>query len=1070
MTWPRFGSGALALALVAGSTTRAPAQLTQKLDSTTLAAFRWRSIGPANMGGRVTDVRGLPSPSRTFFVQTAAGGIFKTANAGTSFRAVFQNERCVAGGNMAIAPSDSMVVYVGTGEPNSRNTISPGCGMYKSIDGGLTYQPVGLLESGHIGRIVVHPTNPNIAWVAALGSAWSTSKARGLFKTTDGGATWTNLKFISDRAGFVDVAIDPANPNVLFAASYERLRGPYFLQSGGPGSALWKTTDGGASWTEVAGGGFPATTKGRIGIAIAPSNSKVIYTMVEADTLPNPKPEKGKPAQVSPSGLYRSADGGATWARTATTDVRPFYYSQVRVDIKNPDRVYWSSTPVNVSDDGGKTVRSATQGIHVDHHAMWLDPADENHFITGNDGGIAQTWDKGGTYDFINSLAIGQPYIVSYDMAVPYTVCAGLQDNGSWCGPSRRRSGPITNAMWSTYNGGDGFYTAQDPTDPNVVYGESQGGNIGRFTWHSGERTALQKPNWRRAATAWDDSVLIARPDTTQPVSPIQKKRLAVLATARAADSSNIDLRWNWNTPFFLSPHNPTVLYMGASRVMKSVKRGDEMFPISPDLTQRDTMKIRISTQTTGGITTDATGAETYGTIVSLAESPIRPGLLYAGTDDGNVWLTRNDGGQWVNLTGRFPGVPSGTYVSRIEPSPADSSAFYVTFDGHRSQDFKPYVYLTTDDGRTFKSIASNLPTGGPDFVHVIRESSANRNLLFLGTDVGAYVSVDRGSSWQRFMTGLPTVPVHDLRIHPRERELIAATHGRSVWIVDIGPLEQLTDSVLAAAAHLFQPKVAQQWGEVPVNGEDPGHKTFRAPSPAYGAEIVYRLTAGNPRDRTRIVIQDARGDTLRTVMGPGGPGIHRAFWDFRGKQPIPVPLGPTARRDSIQLAQRAVFVLDSLVTAGTLQKPMADRIRAAMAGGNQQELAQLFGFGGGGGPTAGREGGFDARPGETSARGAGRGEGAGGEGAAAEGPPDQGLVSQLTTLLRPPGPNRRGGGPLALFGGGRGGAQAPIVGPSDYVVSITIDGKAFRRVLRVERASGTGAATSLFENDDQDP
>ena len=355
--------------------------------------------------------------------------------------------------------------------------------------------------------------------MAALGSAWSTSKERGLYQTTDGGATWTNLKFISDRAGFVDVAIDPANPNVLFAASYERLRGPYFLQSGGPGSALWKTTDGGASWTEVAGGGFPATTKGRIGIAIAPSNSKVIYTMVEADTLPNPKPEKGKPAQASPSGLYRSADGGATWARTAVTNVRPFYYSQVRVDIKNPDRVYWSSTPVNFSDDGGKTVRSATQGIHVDHHAMWLDPADENHFITGNDGGIAQTWDKGGTYDFINSLAIGQPYIVSYDMAVPYTVCAGLQDNGSWCGPSRRRSGPITNAMWSTYNGGDGFYTAQDPTDPNVVYGESQGGNIGRFTWHSGERTALQKPNWRRAATAWDDSVLIARPDTTQPAA-----------------------------------------------------------------------------------------------------------------------------------------------------------------------------------------------------------------------------------------------------------------------------------------------------------------------------------------------------------------------------------------------------------------------------------------------------------------------------------------------------------------------------------------------------------------------
>ena len=776
-------------------------QLTKQLDSTTISAFRWRSIGPANMSGRVTDVEGLPSPSRTFFVATAAGGIFKTINGGASFRPLFQNERCASMGDLAIAPSDSNVIYAGTGEEDSRNSISPGCGLYKSTDGGLTWKYSGLGETQQIGRMLVHPKDPNTVWVAALGHVWGPNKERGLYKTTDGGTTWRLVKFISDKAGFIDMVMDPTNPNLLFASSYERVRGPYFLKSGGPGSALWKTTDAGETWTEVTGGGFPATMKGRIGLAIAASDPKVLYALVEADTLPNPKPVKGKPAQVRPSGLYRSGDGGATWTKMASTNVRPFYYSQVRVDIKNPDRVYWSSTPVNFSTDGGKTVRQASQGIHVDHHAMWLDPADENHFIVGNDGGIGQTWDKGGNYDFINSFAIGQFYAASFDMAVPYNVCGGLQDNGSWCGPSRRKSGPITNAMWHTFNGGDGFWTAQDPTDHKIVYGESQGGNIARFQWDTGERFAFPKPNWRARAAAWDDSVLVARGDTLQPETALIKKRLADLKTARSADSANTDTRWNWNTPFFLSAHNPTVIYIGANRVMKSVNRGASMFPISPDLSLKDTMKLRVSTTTTGGITPDVTGAETYGTIVALAESALLHGTLYAGTDDGNVWITRNDGASWDNLTSRISGVPPQTYVSRIEPSPTDSATFYVTYDNHRNNDFTPYVFVTHDFGKTFRSIASNLPTGGPDFVHVIRESSVNKNLLFVGTDVGVYLSTDRGANWHKFMAGLPTTPVHDLKIHPRERELIAATHGRSIWIVDIGPLEQITDDVLAASA-----------------------------------------------------------------------------------------------------------------------------------------------------------------------------------------------------------------------------------------------------------------------------
>jgi Sortilin, neurotensin receptor 3, len=981
-----------------------------------------------------------------------------------------------------------MVLYAGTGEEDSRNSISPGCGVFKSTDGGMTWKHVGLTETRHIGRIVVDPRDPNVAYVAALGHAWGANPERGVYKTTDGGATWQRIKFVSDKAGFVDLAMDPSNPDVLFASAWERVRGPYFLRSGGPGSGLWKTTDAGKTWIEVKGGGFPETMKGRIGIALAPSNPKVVYALVEADTMPNPKPAKGAARQTRPSGLYQSTDGGATWTKMNGNDTRPFYYSQVRVDLKNPDRVYWSSTPFNFSDDGGKTVRNGTIGIHVDDHAMWMDPGDENHFLVGNDGGVAQTWDKGGNYEFLNSMAIGQFYAVSYDLAVPYRVCGGLQDNGSWCGPSRRKSDPITNAMWATFNGGDGFRTAQDPTDPDVVYGESQGGNVARYQWSTGERSSFRKPNWRERAQTWEDSVVVIRGDTTQPETAAMRKRLAAIAQTRAADSVNWDTRWNWNTPFFLSPHNPGTVYLGANRVMKSVDRGASMYPISPDLSTRDSIKIRVSTETSGGITTDVTGAETYGTIVALAESPIRPGLLYAGTDDGNVWLSRNDGGAWESLTGRFPGVPALTYVSNIEASSHDSATFYVTFDGHRANDFTPYVYRTTDFGKTFQSIASNLPTGGPDFVHVIREDLSNPKLLFLGTDVGAYLSTNGGGSWEQFMNGLPTVPVHDLRIHPRDRDLIAATHGRSIWIVDIGPLEQMTDSVLALGNHLFQPQTAYQWGEPPVGGEEPGQKAFEAPSPAYGAEIVYRLTgpaaAAGGRDgqdngrnggqdgaparggrqgpgrggpRVQIAILDVAGDTVQTLNGPAGPGVHRVTWNYRGKQPPAEPLGPAARRDSIQMAERREFVFDSLSKAGTLPAPMAERIRTMLASGDTQGLFAMFGRGGGGGGGA-RPGGFNARPAESPLRGQ-RGGGAPG----GAGQMDQGMMSQLFDLLRPPG---RRGGFGAFFGRRRGGGN--LAEPGDYLVSMTVGGKTYTQKLRVERTSGTGSAGGFFQEDDE--
>ncbi len=527
--------------------------------------------------------------------------------------------------------------------------------------------------------------------------------------------------------------------------------------------------------------------------------------------------------------------------------------------------------------------------------------------------------------------------------------------------------------------------------------------------------------------------------------------------------------------------------------MLKSTNRGEGLYPISPDLTTQDAERIRISTETTGGITRDVTNAETHSTITALAESPIRPGLLYAGTDDGNVWLTRNDGGDWDELTGRFPGVPAKTWVSRIEPSHHDSAAFYVSFDGHRENDFAPYVYVTHDFGATFRSIANDLPTGGPNFIHVIREDPHNADLLFVGTDVGVYVSTDRGASWQRFMEGLPTVPVHDLKIHPRDRELIAGTHGRSIWIVDIATLEQLTNEVLAADAYLFEPKTAYQYNSPPRGGQNYGHDVFEAQSPRYGAEIVYRRTSGERRTQTPIVITNVMGDTVQTLQGPGTPGIHRVTWNFRGAPAPRDPLSPSQQRDSVLFLRRLDVVFDSVAEAGT-PRQMLDRIRNGIASGNTDQLRRLAGFGGGGGGGAfGRgqrnPGQFNERPGESRARGQ-RGPGArgGGQGGAraagGQGEPSGGagggfagagreMMRDIFRLFRRDRELRRYSSAFGLggfgFGGrGRGGGGGSLVETGDYLVSVTIDDETMRRVLRVERVSGGRNGGVAFEEEER--
>ncbi|GAC1649510.1 MAG: hypothetical protein NVS4B3_06710 [Gemmatimonadaceae bacterium] len=1057
------------------------------------------------MGGRVTDVAGIPSPSKTFFVATAGGGIWKTMNAGTTFRPVFDGERVVSMGALAIAPSDTNVIYAGTGEQNSRNSISPGGGLYKSADGGATWKLMGLERTEQIARIVVDPRDARIVYVAALGHAWGPNPERGLYKTLDGGENWQLIKFVSDRAGFVDIAMVPNDPNTLYASSYERVRGPWFLQSGGPGSALWKSADAGKTWREIRGGGFPATTKGRINIAVARGDPRIVYAVVEADSIrgtrsatPAPASDSAAPTPRQPqrqsllNGLYRSSDGGATWRWMNDRNVRPFYYSQVRVDPRDANRVYWSSTPFNFSDDGGKTVRNGTIGVHVDHHAMWIDPNDPAHFIVGNDGGVAQTWDRGGNYDFMNQFTIAQFYEVSFDMAVPYRVCGGLQDNGSWCGPSRKRNSGITNADWFTVGGGDGFYTAQDPTDPTIIYAESQGGNISRLNITSGVRTGLVRPGWRPRYLQLEDSILIARGDTNRPAGNESARRIADLRARQRADSGDLSLRFNWNTPFIVSPHAPATLYVGANRVLKSTSHGEGLFPISPDLTRHDAEKIHVSMETTGGITKDATGAETYATITTLAESPMRPGLLYAGTDDGNVWLTRNDGGSWENLSGRFPGVPAQSYVVRIEPSHFDSATFYVAFDNHRVNDFAPYLYVTSDFGRTFRSLTGTLPRGGPDFLHVVREDVMNRDLLFVGTDVALYVSLDRGTSWQRFMTGLPTVPVHDLKIHPRDHELIAATHGRGIWIADIAPLEQLTDSVQRQVAHLFAPKVAYQYPEMPAAEYSAAQKSFEAPSPPYGAHISYRVgnalvtpavatahlgggdtlshselartaTVGRGRDTVTVVITNVRGDTVRSLGGPASPGIHTVVWDFHGRTAPSVPLTPAGKRDSIVTSRKMDAVFDSLAIAGVAPRPALDRIRLLISSGTGigELLRRPRGTGAGKFAARPGEGALPKAPSSTSRPDAGLGAVTGGGGSPTGGDagPDMEVISKVLEALR---------AAKLMQGGLEARRGSPTVDSGDYLVTLTAAGRTMRQVLRVERISGAGASATAGDDDEQ--
>ncbi|HEY8233800.1 MAG TPA: glycosyl hydrolase [Vicinamibacteria bacterium] len=801
-----------------------------------LKGLELRNIGPAIMGGRIDDFAVVEGNPSTFYVGTASGGILKTTNNGTTFEAVFDAELVSSIGDLTLAPSDPQVLYVGTGEPNNRQSSSWGNGVYRTLDGGKTWQHLGLAETHHIGRVLVHPRDQDVVYVAALGRLWGPNRERGLYKTTDGGRSWTNTKFVDEDTGFVDVAMDPQSPDTLYAASYQRRRTPMGYNGGGPGSGLWKTIDGGASWTKLTKG-LPEGELGRIGIAVYQREPNVVYALVE---------------HAKEGGTYRSDDRGLSFSKLSSTNPRPSYYSKLRIDPNSDRRIWVMGAPMFTSEDGGRTFKTdVVDKIHGDYHAMWINPANSDHMLVGSDGGIHLSYDRGRSWDFANTVPLAQFYEVALDNQRPYHVYGGLQDNGSWSAPSRTlyRQG-IANDEWVRVGGGDGFYTVPDPTDADIVYVETQDGNLQRLHRASGQRRLI-------------------RPEPKD---------------------SGERYRFNWNSPVLVSPHDAKTIYYGGNRLFGSRDRGDSWTIASPDLTSSDNVKrdaTLIFGKTAKELLSRNDGVVHVGTITTIAESPLKPGVLWAGTDDGNLHVSRDGGASFTSVAARVPGVPKGTYVSRVEASRSGEGAAYVAFDGHRANDFAAYLFFTADYGQTWKSVASNLPAGGT--LSVVREHPKNPDVLFAGTERGLWVSWDRGSSWTALRgKNFPTVPVDDLQIHARDGDLVLGTHGRGVWILDdAAPLVALPQA-RGKDLHLFPVPRATAWRLYEHKGNT-GHKLFLAPNPPEGALVTYWIGAKpGDKDEVTLTVSDASGALVRELKGPKPSiGMNRASWDLRREPPV---------------------------------------------------------------------------------------------------------------------------------------------------------------------------------------
>jgi photosystem II stability/assembly factor-like uncharacterized protein len=900
------------LAQTPAQTPQPPPPVNQSTDPL-LKPFVWRSIGPAVMGGRIDDLAVSETNPAIIYAGFATGGVWKTENNGTTWTPIFDEQPVTSIGDIAVAPSNHDVVYVGTGEPNNRQSSSFGRGVYKSTDGGKSFTLIGLEETQSIARIVVDPKDPNIAYVAAVGHLFGPNPERGLFKTIDGGKTWANTKFIDNDTGFTDVVMDPANPSTLWAASYQRRRTPWGMNGGGPGSGIWKTTDAGKTWTQVTGSGLPANAIiGRIGLDICRTKPNVILAQIEvgpsggagagvnADgSLVQPGQGRGggggggggggrggeaPPPDPTRSGVWRSDDGGRTWNFLSNNNNRPMYYSQIRVDPNNDQIVYTLGAGASKSTDGGKTFQPMTGPSHGDHHALWINPRNSNHLIIGNDGGIDASYDQGQTWEEMATQATGQFYAISADMRKPYYVCGGLQDNGSWCGPSALRTGTgILNTDWFRVGGGDGFYTQNDPRDWAIGYSESQDGNTNRYNLRTSDTRSIrpQPPSpIEQAATG-------GTPGADAPAAQGGGRggRGNPMGNIVPAPPPGTRFRFYWNTPFILSPHDSRVVYLGGDRLFRSTTRGDS-WSASPDLTKNIGRNDRPILGVAGNapMASKHDGAASYSNIVTIGESALVPGLVWVGTNDGNVQVSRDAGATWKNVVDAIPGVPRETHVSRVEPSHFDAGTAYVTFDAHRTDDHKPYVFKTTDYGAKWISLSNNLPRGN---VNVIREDPKNRNLLYLGTEYAFFVSLNGGREWKRFMNGLPAVRIDDVIVHPRDNDLILGTHGRSIWIMDdVTALQQLSDQVMAAEAHLFDPRAATAWVEDTMLARGVGGaKHFRGQNPQGGTAINYYLKAA-PSGEVNLTVTDMTGKVVRDLVGTRNAGLNRVQWNLSPNPP----------------------------------------------------------------------------------------------------------------------------------------------------------------------------------------
>ncbi|NNF26742.1 MAG: hypothetical protein HKN73_05965 [Gemmatimonadetes bacterium] len=815
----------------------------------------WRSIGPAVTGGRVTDIEVVPGSQSHIYVGTASGGVWTSQNHGTTWEPVFDDAGNLSVGDLALAPSDPLEIWVGTGEANNRNSSPWGEGIYHSSDGGKTWTLKGLEETRHIGRIVIHPSDPDVVWVAAVGHLFGSNPERGVYKTTDRGTTWERVLYVDDDTGAIDLVMDPADPQILYAATYQRRRRAWGFVGGGPGSGIHKTTDGGTTWREVSEG-LPQGDMGRIGLAVSPRNPNLIMAVVEADD----------------GGVFRSEDKGESWRKVNDLNQRPMYYSTLRIDPNDEQRVYQVAGALHRSTDGGASFTALpmeleyNMGVHVDHHALWIDPEDSDHMILGNDGGVYSTWDRGDNWTFIANLPIGQFYDVDLDMADPYYVYGGLQDNNSYRGPSRtRRYQGILNRDWQVVDYGDGMYAEADWSDPGTVYVTSQNAGIVRVNVATGDRKAL-KPFPRDTADEY---------------------------------------RFDWKSPILVSPHDSDRVYLGGNRLFISDDRGVS-WRETDDLTRQlhqDSIPIM-------GILPDSTtlskhdGASGYGEITAVSESPVTRGVLWVGADDGTVQVSRDDGLTWTDVTERIPGTPFPYYVSWVEASHHEAGRAYVSLDGHWDDDYDPHLFVTEDFGVSWRSVADHLASRT---VNVVREHPDNPDLLFVGAEDGVYGTRDRGVTWARLGSGLPAVPVDDLEIHPRDQDLVAGTHGRGIWILDdISPLAQAS-SAGPEAPQLVEPRPATLFlyrNDVPSVGQG----TFRARNPTFGANIDYWLPG--PVDEVELRILNGSGEPVRTLPGTTDGGLNRVTWDLR-HDPLP---HDTTRYDVPQLdaGARGPLVLPS--------------------------------------------------------------------------------------------------------------------------------------------------------------